>query len=325
MERKPSLHTTIAGINLSSPIYNASGCLCTSDIELNNLINSNSSAILTKSSTINSREGNEHPRFYIGSNYSINSMGIPNQGFKHYIDYYKSYIMMNQNNQTKPYIQSLYPFNKVELIEMFDYINNNLDMANIMIPYLIELNVSCPNVNNSVMLDKIEEYLDTIKQNNSQNIKIGLKLQPYYLRYEFDIVSNLLLKYKDHIKYIVSINSVINGLDIDIINESLRIAPNNGLGGIGGDPALPVALSNVYQFSSRLHEKIDIVGCGGVSNGNDVFKYLLVGAKAVQVGTELIRSGTKCFEIINNELSDLMQNKGYKKIEYFRNKLISNF
>lgn len=316
MTDKPSLHTTIAGILLSSPIYNASGCLCTLDTELNDLAKSNSAAILTKSSTINPREGNEQPRFYLGSNFSINSMGIPNQGFKHYINYYKS------TNKTKPYIQSLYPFNKEELVTMFDYINNNLDLTTFSSPYLIELNVSCPNVNNSIMLDRIEEYLDTIKQNNKQNITFGLKLPPYYLRYEFDNVSNLLLKYKENIKYIVSVNSVVNGLDIDTNNESLRIVPNNGLGGIGGDPVLPVALSNIYQFNSRLQGMIDTVGCGGVSSGNDVFKYLLVGASAVQVGTVLIRNGIGCFDRVNQELSNLMESKGYKKISEFQGKLV---
>lgn len=324
MTNKPSLHTTLAGILLSSPIYNASGCLCTLDTELNDLAESKSAAILTKSSTINPRDGNEHPRFYLGSNYSINSMGIPNKGFKHYINYYKSYL---STNLTKPYIQSLYPFDKEELVTMFDYINNNLDMTTqnkTLWQYLIELNVSCPNVNNNIMLNKIEEYLDTIKQNNKHNITIGLKLPPYYLRYEFDNVSNLLLKYEDYVKYVVSINSVVNGLDIDVENESLRIVPNNGLGGIGGDPALPVALSNVYQFNLRLQGTIDTVGCGGVSSGNDVFKYLLVGAKAVQVGTELIRNGTECFDKINKELSELIESKGYKKISDFQGKLVSN-
>jgi len=310
------IQTTLANIKLDNCIYNASGCLCTDNIQLDSLNISKSGAILCKSSTINPREGNSAlPRSYFSpdSNYSINSMGIPNHGYKYYVDYYL------QNNLNKPFIQSLYPFNTTDLVEMFTHINTKITLNK---QYLLEINVSCPNVGNNIVLEKIDEYLDIIRNYNINNIPIGLKLMPYYHSYEFDTISNMILKYSN-IGYITCINSVINGLDINVEKESTIISPNYGLGGIGGNLCLPVALSNVYQFSKRLNN-VDIVGCGGVSKGEDVFKYILVGASAVQIGTRLCAEGYNCFDRISNELIKIMQEHNYQNINQFKGKIKMN-
>ena len=57
------LSTTIAGIILETPIYNASGCLCVTRDELNELMDSEAGAVISKSSTVNCRSGNRMPRF----------------------------------------------------------------------------------------------------------------------------------------------------------------------------------------------------------------------------------------------------------------------
>ena len=73
------------------------------------------------------------------------------------------------------------------------------------------------------------------------------------------------------------------------------IKPKNGLGGIGGKSIKPFGLSNVYYFN-RLIPNIDIVGCGGIENKEDVYDYLQCGAKVVQVGTLFMKEGVRCFD-----------------------------
>lgn len=307
------LHTKLASIDLSSCIYNASGCQCTNKEELD-LLNSTDSigAIVSKSSTVEPRMGNIEPRSYFQNiQYSVNSMGIPNHGFKYYADYYLS------GNCNKPFVQSIYPFNSHELVSMFGHLNT----LEFKTPYLIELNVSCPNVNGSLAMNKLEEYLDIVKQNNINNILLGIKLMPYYLLSDFDQVSNIILKYQENIKFITCINSVINGLEINIDTETTVIKPNNGCGGVGGLPCLPVGLSNVYNFNQRLGDKVDIVGCGGVSTGADVFKYLLSGATAVQVGTALCVEGISIFDRLSIELKTIMHKKNYSCIGDFKGRV----
>jgi dihydroorotate dehydrogenase (fumarate) len=281
---------------------NASGCWCTTYEELTDLANSDSSAIVSKSSTINPREGNPNPRLKLLSNGSINSMGVPNHGF----DYY-SQFQIEHNYDI--YIQSLMPFSLDDL----DYMLKSESTAD-----LYEINLSCPNIINKSILaydfEELEKYLDLI--NNHDKI-VGLKLPPYHENYQFDTVSNLLMKYNKNIKFITCINSIVNGLLIDYKNESTYIKPKNGFGGIGGIYAKPTALANVRQFYLRLNG-IDIIGCGGVMNGTDAFEHILCGASAVQVGTQLMKEGPSVFDRLNNELIEIMNKKNYSSIDEFK-------
>ena len=305
------LETTVAGIKLNSVLMNASGCLCTTEDELTNLFNSKSGCVVSKSSTLNARNGNQEPRLNININHnglnSINSMGLPNLGYKFYTEF-------GINNKTKPYIQSIYPFSLDEFNEMTIYIDNKIDYKQ-----LIELNVSCPNLINkstTTSFDIYESYMKLIKQNNYKNLIIGFKLSPLYELSDFDTMSNLLLKYNT--PFITCINSIPNGLIVDYVNETTSIYPKNGLGGVGGAVIKPTALSNVYNYFIRLNNKVNIIGCGGISTGIDAFEHILCGANAVQIGTNLMWDGVECFDKIGNELIQIMKDKKYDSIDDFR-------
>ena len=71
----------------------------------------------------------------------------------------------------------------------------------------------------------------------------------------------------------------------------------------------PVALAEVRRFRHCLTKKIDVVGCGGVQCGRDVYDMLLVGASVVQVGSTLMREGPTCFARLHAELVALMRHK----------------
>ena len=149
--------------------------------------------------------------------------------------------------------------------------------------------------------------------------KFGVKLPPYFDPIHFDYASDI-LSYYNTLSYITCSNSIGNGLLINTETEETRIRPKNGLGGIGGKYCLPVALSNIFQFNERL-PNIDIVGCGGIYNGEDVFQHILAGACAVQVGTCLYENGISTFNKLYNELIELMKKKGYKCLNEFKGKI----
>ena len=69
--------------------------------------------------------------------------------------------------------------------------------------------------------------------------------------------------------------------------------------------------------------KIDIIGCGGIENGEDVFDYILCGATLVQVGTQFYKEGCELFYRLNTELLKIMKKKNYGKLEDFRGRLKS--
>ena len=55
------------------------------------------------------------------------------------------------------------------------------------------------------------------------------------------------------------------------------------MGGLSGPAFKPIALRMAYQCAKSVD--IPVIGCGGISNLEDVIEYLIAGAVAVQVGT----------------------------------------
>ena len=80
------LTVTIAGVKFPSCLMNASGALCVTREELLALGRSHAGAIVTKSMTVEARQGNPSPRYYGFPGGSINSMGLPNLGCKAYAE-----------------------------------------------------------------------------------------------------------------------------------------------------------------------------------------------------------------------------------------------
>jgi dihydroorotate dehydrogenase (fumarate) len=305
---------------IESPIINASGCWCMTENELNDINNSESGAIVSKSSTLEPREGNKEPRFYMDDIGSINSMGAPNLG-------YEFYGKLGQTYENKPFIQSILPFSIQELHIMLLSLGHNNKENNIN----IELNVSCPNIStdanvSSRRLEKnkdiigydfkeLEKYLKELEKYSKFTYLFGLKLPPYYKLSDFEKVSELLLKYS-FIYFITCINSIVNGFIMNCNKPA--ILPNLSNGGIGGLYCKPTALANVRNFSILLKDKIKIIGCGGIKTGQDIYEYLLCGATAVQVGTELIREGPEIFSRLKKELIEVMKKNNYELINDFR-------
>ena len=309
------LRCTLAGSEMQACIYNASGCWCTTEKELDDIYQSEAGAVLSKTSTLHERNGNPEPRLYIDEGISVNSMGIPNLGYILYQNYWK------QKKKEKVFIQSILAFNEEELREMLFNLNIEKDV-------ILEVNFSCPNVSGhgiiAYNMQLFEKYLQILC--NDRKMRFGIKLPPYWEKWQFDQVSSLLKKYKTNGRgpeFITCCNSIMNGLLIDVETESTRIKPNGGLGGLGGGGSMKaVALSNVHQFSKLLEGTgISVVGCGGIKNGRDAFEYILAGAECVQVGTQLLREGPSVFKRIQGELCLIMRQKGYSSLSEFRGKL----
>ena len=297
-------------------IYNASGPRCTTLQELKEIDYSDSCFILTKSATLEPREGNPKPRYYDNKFGSVNSMGLPNKGIDYYIDI--------ANEFKKPYIISLSGLNLNENLIMIDKIINVLTTKKI---YGIELNLSCPNIMGKGQLaydfDQLNIYLnDIFKKLNKIKLNVGIKLPPYFEIEHFTIVGNILNKYP--IDYITCINSIGNGLIVDHLSESVTIKPKKGCGGIGGSYIKPTGLSNVWNFYNvfkELNSNIKIIGCGGITSGIDAFEYILCGADLIQIGTQFYKDGIECFTRIDSELKNLMTSKNYEDIKNFKGKL----
>ncbi|MDW5416358.1 dihydroorotate oxidase [Iodobacter sp. CM08] len=304
------LSTFFLGRPLAAPLMNASGVWCNVTNQLNALAKSEAGAMVTKSCTLVRRDGNPEPRYHTLTMGSINSMGLPNEGHLYYLDYAQQHDYEN-----KPL------FFSVAGLTLDDNLTMVAQIQDAYTPAIVEINLSCPNVPGKAQIGYDFEALDVILAEISSAYArpFGVKLPPYFDIAHFDEVAEILNRY-DKLAFITCINSIGNGLMIDINSETVLIKPKQGFGGIGGEYVLPTALANVNAFYRRCPNK-SIIGCGGVSTGEHVFMHLLAGASIVQVGTALYEEGVDIFARLKIELARIMQQKGYQKIEEFQGKL----
>lgn len=302
------LASKLGNFSFDGCIMNASGVYCYDKAELDSLRASKATTFVTKSATLNPRDGNPTPRYKAVPLGSINSMGLPNLGIDYYLDYLKSVEV----GESSPFL-SVTGLSREEThtllckIQASDYNG------------LVELNLSCPNLAGKPQLgydtEGVRELLTEVFAYFNQ--PLGVKLPPYFDLTHFDQIAAVLNDFP--LTFVNTVNSIGNALYIE--DETVAIKPKNGFGGLGGDYIKPTALANVHAFYQRLKPSIQIIGTGGVKTGRDVFEHILCGASLVQVGTALQEEGPAIFERLEQELLAIMTEKGYDSLDDFRGKL----
>lgn len=300
----------LAGVKLETCIVNTSGPADVTLDELETIGRSKSSAITMKSCTLESRVGNPEPRYADLEYGSINSMGLPNLGYKAYIKFAK----ILKKKIKKPVVASISGMTLKDNVTIFKAFNNSaVD--------IIEFNPGSPNTIGKPIVGYDFEEMDRLLDAVSNVCKKpwGIKLPPYFDLVHFDQIAAVIKKYP--VKFVTCINSIGNGLVINPYTERPIIKPKGGLGGIGGKYIKYTTLANVRRFYELFEDKIQIVGVGGVYTGIDAFEMILAGASVVQIGTAYLQKGPGVFKRVQDELKDFMQTKGYKKLSDFRSKL----
>ncbi|MGZ8374636.1 MAG: dihydroorotate oxidase [Nitrospira sp.] len=296
------LSTTIAGVTFPSCFMNASGALCVTRDELEALGKSGAGAIVTKSMTIESRQGNPTPRYYGFPGGSINSMGLPNLGYRAYAE-----LIPLLKRFEKPVIASVAGLGE----EDFPTIAEAINAAK---PDLIEVNLSCPNIPGKPQIGYDPETSERVLKKVRPLIMVpmGVKLPPYFDPAHHEAMGKVLGRCG--VDFLNMINSVGNGLVVDPEREAVVIKPKGGFGGLGGRLIKPVALANVRAFYKLFDGKMPIIGTGGIAEGMDVFEHFLCGASAVQIGTVLVEEGLDVFGRLEAELTAVLRRKGYQSI-----------
>ncbi len=293
------LSVTIAGVRFPSCLMNASGALCVTEEELRALGASRAGAIVTKSMTLEPRQGNPEPRYRSFALGSINSMGLPNLGYLAYAE-----LISKLKSYGKPVVASVAGLRE----EDFVTIARAIDQAG---PDLVEVNLSCPNIPGEPQIGYDPEASERVlkKVRSAVRLPMGVKLPPYFDPAHQERMAHVLRR--SGVDFLSLINSVGNGLVVDHESESVLIKPKGGFGGLGGPLIKPVALANVRAFWRLFQGQLPILGVGGVVRGTDVFEHLLCGASAVQVGTQLVEEGTAVFTRLESELTSVLDKKGY--------------
>ncbi|MEW5902285.1 MAG: nitronate monooxygenase, partial [Acidobacteriota bacterium] len=142
-----------------------------------------------------------------------------------------------------------------------------------------ELNISCPNVNKEgrcPALSPDHTYAVVKLAKSASQSPVIAKLSPNVT----DIVVVAKAAEQAGADAVSLINTLL-AMAVDV--ETRRPRLHNVFGGLSGPAIKPVALRMVYQVSSAL--RIPVIGMGGIMTGRDALEFLIVGAKAVEIGT----------------------------------------
>ena len=114
---------------------------------------------------------------------------------------------------------------------------------------------------------------------------------------------------------VTAINTVkgLMGVDLDTFVPYPNVGGYSTYGGISGPAIKPVALRCVAEIARRV--SIPISATGGVTTWRDAAEFLLLGARTVQVCTEVMRHGFGVIEDLTDGLANYLDDKGFASVE----------
>jgi dihydroorotate dehydrogenase (NAD+) catalytic subunit len=269
--------TSFCGLDLEHPIVNGSG---TFDAIAARRVFGDAldagfpfAAFVSKTITLEPRDGNPPPRLFETPAGLINSIGLPNRGLAGYLEH----DLPQLARLPVPLITNVMGSTVAEVAALVEAVDAHAEIA------AIELNVSCPNVKTGLDLgaDPVE-LAGLVRDVRPRTAKpLIVKLTPNCA----DVA-------------LVAQAAQEAGADaVSLINTLRAYAPHprqpgtpwlgGGTGGLSGPAVRAVALAQVAAVARRV--TIPIVGMGGVSAGRHARDLLDAGATLVGVGTESFR------------------------------------
>ena len=262
------LSVKIGKMTLQNPILTASGTFGYGPefsyyLDLNKI-----GGFCTKGISIEPRGGNPAPRIVETASGMLNSIGLENCGSEAFL----KKVMPTIKDVKSAIIVNFYAGTEEDFIRLAEILSTDERID------ALEMNLSCPNVKKGGSAfganpELIERLTRSIK--NVTDKTLIVKLSPNVT----DITTTALAAESGGADSVSLINTLI-GTAVD--REKRTFILGNKIGGLSGPAIKPVALRMVWQVSKAV--KIPVIGMGGISNLEDVLDFLIVGAKAVQIG-----------------------------------------
>jgi dihydroorotate dehydrogenase (NAD+) catalytic subunit len=286
----------LLGLKLRNPLLLASGFYGITAHLLRRAFDGGAAAVTTKSIGASPFEGYENPTMVeLGPGY-LNAIGLSNPGAEEMARELSSPLLAEV-----PVIASVFGSEAEEIAGAARIVSRAACVK------AIEVNLSCPHVKGvglEVGSDPELVYEITRALKRSVQLPVIVKLSPNVA----DIVEIARAAERAGADALTAVNTL----------KALAVHPHlkkpllsHAYGGLSGPALKPVALRCVYELYE--HIRIPIIGCGGVEGPLDVVEFLLCGARAVQVGSALVRKGPSVFSELANGLLSYMKEQGYQE------------
>jgi dihydroorotate dehydrogenase (NAD+) catalytic subunit len=244
-------------------------------------------AFVSKTITLAPREGNPPPRLWETPAGLINSIGLPNKGLEGFL----THDLPELAGLPVPLVVSVMGFSRDELATLVARTGDRDEVA------LIELNVSCPNVETGLVMgaDPAETARAVEAVRPLTDRPLIVKLTP-----NATDPAAVALAAEEAGADAVSLINTLKGMALD--PRTRRPWLGGTTGGVSGPAVRAIALEQVRSVASTVG--IPVIGMGGIASGRHAADFLSAGAACVAVGTESFRdpaAGTR----IGTELGEL--------------------
>jgi dihydroorotate dehydrogenase (NAD+) catalytic subunit len=284
--------TTFCGIELRHAIINASGTFDAIAArrafgdEL--LVHFPFAAFVSKTVTVEPRQGNPPPRLWELPGGMMNSIGLPNKG----LDGYLRHDLPQLAELPVPLIVNVMGFSREEVGILVRSFAERPEVA------ALELNVSCPNVETGMIMGadprETAALLEHVRPLTAKPVIV--KLTP-----NASDVAAVARAAQDAGADAVSLINTIRGMALDPASGEPWLGGITG--GVSGPGVRAVAVAQVHAVAAAV--TIPVIGMGGVASGRDAADLMRAGADLVAVGTESFRDPT-AGERVATELANLV-------------------
>jgi dihydroorotate dehydrogenase (NAD+) catalytic subunit len=269
----PRMAVRVGALDLANPVVAASGCFGYgaefADVcDLRRL-----GAVSTKGLSLRPVAGNPGPRVVETPGGMLNAIGLENVGVDAFLA------------DKLPRLRALGPSGPRVIANIWDtaiegYAHVARALRGAAGLHAIEVNISCPNLKEGgdefgTNPRKAAEVTEVVKR--EADVPVIVKLSPNAGARLVEVARAVEAAGADAVSAI----NTITGMAVDLERRRPVLAYRTG--GLSGPAVKPLALRMVWQLVQAL--TIPVMGIGGIMTGRDAAEFLLVGARAVQVGT----------------------------------------
>jgi dihydroorotate dehydrogenase (NAD+) catalytic subunit len=290
------MSVAMCGLELAHPIINASGTfdLLAADAAFGESLRTEFpfAAFVSKTITLEPREGNPPPRLWESPAGLVNSIGLPNKGLEGYLAHDLLALSSLLAQVHAPLITNVMGSSTEEIARLLQACEERDEIA------AVELNVSCPNVKTGLDIGADPAQLEAVVRavRPSLSKPLIVKLTPNTA----DVAACAAAAESGGADAVSLINTLramaLNGSDAGSGacargrgDDAPRRTPWLGgvTGGLSGPAIRPVALAQVAAVARRV--SLPVIGMGGVQNARHARDLLDAGATLVAVGTQSFR------------------------------------
>lgn len=299
-----NLEVDFCGVKFGNPLVLASGILGVTAASLRNVVRHGAGGVTTKSIWLNEHIGHPNPVMLATEHYMINAVGLPDAGIEkarlEIGDYLKA--------RPAPLIASIVA-GKVDDYALV------AEQVSALGPDIIEVNISCPNVEDQFGKPFACSVVDAARVMKVVRARVT---QPVVIKLSPNVpnIAEIAKAVVDAgADGICAINTIGPGMVIDILSRQPILA--NKVGGISGPAIKPIAIKAVYDIHKAL-PSTPIIGTGGVLTGEDAIEMIMAGATLVGMGTAVYYRDVACFGLVAGEINKWCEAHGVGSLNEIR-------